>query len=95
MKKNFNNIATVVRQGREASGLRYSQQELSAVLGYKNGQFISNIERGLCGLPVKMVPKVVEVLKMDPAIIKKAMVDDMTGHFDSVMEKGGFNGHIN
>lgn len=29
-----------------------SQSELSTDLGFKCGQFISNVERGLCGLPL-------------------------------------------
>ena len=41
----------------------YSQSELSHLLGYKNGQFISNVERALCNIPLKMLGKVSEVLE--------------------------------
>lgn len=70
----FNNIATLIRVERRAVGL--SQVALSHALGYKNGQLVSNIERGLCSLPLKNIRKAAKVLCMDPEKIKDAMVAD-------------------
>ena len=73
-QKKFENVGKLVGELREASGL--SQEALSKKLGYKNGQFISNIERGLSGLPVKKVCKLAQVLKVGTDPILKAMVAD-------------------
>lgn len=52
----FNSIASVVREYRTKEGL--SQSELSKKVGYKNGQFISNAERGLCTIPTKKLRRI-------------------------------------
>jgi ribosome-binding protein aMBF1 (putative translation factor) len=44
-KREFKNIGKLVKAAREVKGL--SQTQLSKELGYKNGQFVSNIERGI------------------------------------------------
>ena len=54
----------------------YSQSELSHLLGYKNGQFISNVERALCNVPLKMLRKVTEVLDISADELKHAILDD-------------------
>ncbi len=52
-KKCFDHIAEIVQARRNHAKL--SQEELSKLLGYKNGQFISNVERGKCSLPVEKI----------------------------------------
>ncbi len=42
-------------------------------LGLKNGQFISNIERGLCSLPLKSIAKTSKILNVAPKTIKQAI----------------------
>lgn len=54
----------------------YSQSELSHLLGYKNGQFISNVERALCNIPLKMLKKVAKVLDIAPEELKSAILRD-------------------
>jgi len=54
----------------------YSQSELSHLLGYKNGQFISNVERALCNIPLKMLRKVSEVLDITSDELKAAILKD-------------------
>lgn len=54
----------------------YSQSELSHLLGYKNGQFISNVERALCNIPLKMLKKVSEVLDIPAEDLKAAILKD-------------------
>jgi ribosome-binding protein aMBF1 (putative translation factor) len=46
----FKCIAKLVKNARSKAGL--SQGELSNKLGFRNGQFISNIEREICSLPI-------------------------------------------
>lgn len=75
MKMTFNSIAMVITKAREASGL--SQSELAAKIGYKNGQFISNVERGLCSIPKKHIDEVAKALAIEPDSIKSAMVFDL------------------
>lgn len=50
MKEKFPNMAKLLKQFRIKNGI--SQNKLASVLGYKNGQFISNVERGKAGLPL-------------------------------------------
>ena len=47
----FKNIAELIKTKRLQHPKGYSQSELSHLLGYKNGQFISNVERALCNIP--------------------------------------------
>ena len=68
--RSFKNIATLIRSKRTGHSKNYSQSDLSLLLGYKNGQFISNVERGLCNVPLKMMKKISEVLDINPDDIK-------------------------
>lgn len=56
-------LAKLVKKHRLRKGL--SQKELSYIIGYKNGQFISNVERELCSIPVKVLPLMAEVFDID------------------------------
>jgi transcriptional regulator with XRE-family HTH domain len=79
----FLNVASLVKNRRLELGL--PQRELSDSLGYKkniNSQFVSNIERGLCGIPLKDVPKYAEILKLPVDDFKKAYLKDMELRFD-------------
>ena len=62
--RSFKSIARLIRAKRQNHPQEFSQSELSHLLGYKNGQFISNVERGLCNIPLKMLGKVCEILPM-------------------------------
>lgn len=72
----FDNIARLIRTKRVSHPKSYSQSELSHLLGYKNGQFISNVERALCNIPLKMLSRVVEVLDITPEELKEAILRD-------------------
>lgn len=72
----FKNIATLIRTKRIEHPKGYSQSELSHLLGYKNGQFISNVERALCNIPLKMLKKVCDVLDIHPDELKEAILKD-------------------
>jgi DNA-binding Xre family transcriptional regulator len=84
MKKKMH-LANLVKKKRLAHPKRYSQSELSEVLGYKNGQFISNVERGLCLFPFKILNKVCVTLEITPGEIKKALMDDYSEHIDDFL----------
>ncbi len=72
----FKNIAHLIRTKRMNHTKGYSQSELSHLLGYKNGQFISNVERALCNIPLKMLRKVSEVLDIPSEELKAAILKD-------------------
>lgn len=84
--RSFKNIATLVRTKRIGHPKNYSQSDLSLLLGYKNGQFISNVERGLCNVPLKMMKKISEVLDINPEELKTAILKDheetLTNYFN-------------
>lgn len=84
--RSFKNIAQLVRTKRIGHPKNYSQSDLSLLLGYKNGQFISNVERGLCNVPLKMMKKISEVLDINPEELKAAILKDheetLTNYFN-------------
>lgn len=84
--RSFKNIATLVRMKRIGHPKNYSQSDLSLLLGYKNGQFISNVERGLCNVPLKMMKRISEVLDINPDELKAAILKDhdetLTNYFN-------------
>lgn len=80
--RSFENIAKLIKNKRVSHPKGYSQSELSSLLGYKNGQFISNVERALCNVPLKMLGKVSEVLDINPEDLKRAIMSDL----DSTLE---------
>ena len=72
----FDNIARLIRTKRINHPKSFSQSELSHLLGYKNGQFISNVERALCNIPLKMLGRVIEVLEITADELKEAILKD-------------------
>lgn len=84
--RSFKNIATLIRTKRVNHPKNYSQSDLSLLLGYKNGQFISNVERGLCNVPLKMMKKISEVLDISAEEIKSSILKDheetLTNYFN-------------
>jgi transcriptional regulator with XRE-family HTH domain len=74
--RSFKHIANLIRTKRINHAKSYSQADLSSILGYKNGQFISNVERGLCSVPLKMMKKISDVLEINPDDIKMAILKD-------------------
>jgi len=72
----FENIARLIRTKRMNHPKGLSQSELSHLLGYKNGQFISNVERALCSIPLKMLARVAEVLHISHEELRDALLKD-------------------
>lgn len=84
--RSFENIAKLIRAKRLGHPKGYSQSELSNLLGYKNGQFISNVERALCNIPLKMLKKVSEILNIDPKELKEAILKDHEITLDNYLQ---------
>ncbi len=80
--RSFTNIAQLIKTKRVQHPKGYSQSELSHLLGYKNGQFISNVERALCNIPLKMLARVAEILNIDPQELKAAILRDQEATLD-------------
>jgi transcriptional regulator with XRE-family HTH domain len=83
MSRCFTNIAKFLKDKRTHHPKEYSQSELSNILGYKNGQFISNVERGLCSIPLKSLPKICQVLEINKDELKKVLLED----YEKTLEK--------
>ena len=83
--RNFNHIAALIKRKRLAHTKNLSQSDLSNLLGYKNGQFISNVERALCNIPFKMLPKVCDILEIPFDEIKNAMMRDHSETLDAYL----------
>lgn len=83
--RSFKNIGKFVRQHRLNHPQFYSQNQLSKLLGYKNGQFISNVERGLCGIPLKGISKLIDVLDLNARDLKDAMQRDYEETLDNFL----------
>ena len=79
----FSHIATLVRENRIKQG--YSQEELSKKMGYKNGQFVSNCERGICSIPLKKLKLAADLLAMPFEEIKEAVLKDYEQRIDGRM----------
>lgn len=81
--RSFQHIATLIRVKRMSHPSVLSQTDLSTLLGYKNGQFISNVERGLCNVPLKMMSRIAEILNISEAEIKTAILKDHAQTLDN------------
>jgi transcriptional regulator with XRE-family HTH domain len=80
--RSFEHIAKLIRTKRMNHPKGYSQSDLSHLLGYKNGQFISNVERGLCSIPLKMLGRVSEILDIPKSELKDAVLNDHASSLD-------------
>lgn len=84
-QRSFQHIARLIKDRRLAHHKGYSQAELSELLGYKNGQFISNVERGICAIPLKTLKKVGEVLEIPKDELMGAMLNDYEATLDNYL----------
>ncbi len=66
-------IGELIRQKRENLGI--TQRDCAKYLGLSSPQYISNIERGLCGPSVETLAKLGSYLKIDTTKIIESMVD--------------------
>jgi hypothetical protein len=93
----FSNIASVIKTYRlrklSDDGRRpISQTQLSEVIGYRNGQFISNVERGLCSVPLKKLSLICDVLNVPKKVIAEALIKDYQDDINHFFNIGATNG---
>ena len=86
--RSFDSIAKLIREKRMGHPKGYSQSELSQLLGYKNGQFISNVERALCNVPLKMLGRVSEILSISHEELKSAILEDQEKTLENYLQSG-------
>lgn len=72
----FTHIAELVKKYRLRHPKKLSQVELSNLLGYKNGQFVSNVERGICSIPLKALGDLRTILEIPQDELVRAMSKD-------------------
>jgi transcriptional regulator with XRE-family HTH domain len=73
LKRCFKNIAKLIKDAR--SSTPWSQKDIATQLGFHN-QFISNVERGECSIPVNKIVATANVLKIPLHCMEAAMVED-------------------
>lgn len=71
MQKKSNKL---LYEARKRIGL--SQGQLAKALGLSTAQYISNIERGLCPVPIRKVKKFCKILKIEPKVLTSLMAQD-------------------
>lgn len=71
---NYIGSATIIKKIRRES--RLTQAELTAMLGMRNGQYVSNMERGLAKIPAKYVGFLCKKFNIDKNEIIEAIVED-------------------
>lgn len=86
--RSFEAIAKLIRDKRMGHPKGYSQSELSQLLGYKNGQFISNVERALCNVPLKMLGRIADILDITHDELKSAILEDHEKTLENFLNSG-------
>jgi len=84
--RQFNTVGNLIKARRKE--LELSQLELNQRLGYKDGhgQFISNIERGLCSLPLDKVIDLCKMLRININDFKAAYFKDLDDNFERLIQ---------
>jgi len=76
----FDNISKLMKTALEQKKL--TQAELARSLGFKNSQFISNVVRGKCSLPLKRMKHFSYLTDTSIDEIKTAYLLDAAARFD-------------
>lgn len=72
MDQYYQELAVYFKKRREQSG--HSQRTVAKELGYSSPQFISNWERGLCGPPLKKLPRIIDLYKLNKGDVVTVMM---------------------
>ena len=83
-KKSFRNVANLVKKHRLFQSI--SQNDLAVALGYKNAQFVSNVERGMCSIPLQQIDAVIKLLGINPFEMRKALIYDFEETIDGLID---------
>lgn len=79
----FETQAELIRERRRELG--FSQKKLADAIGYSSSQFISNMERGVAGIPEKDLVKFSKRLKLDRRKLLMAVLDDHALRLEKVL----------
>lgn len=85
------NLGQLIREYRLKAGM--TQLELSQKLGYDSMQFVSLFERGLSKVPLKVVGKLIVILNLPEAKIKKHLIEQAENEIKSQIKEGK-DGHL-
>ena len=85
--RTFKNIATLVKNKRIEHPENLSQMELSNLLGFKCDRLISNIEKAECNVPLKVMPKLSQILNIDKDDFIQAVLADHDESLDNYFNK--------
>jgi len=83
----FNNISKLMKTTLEQK--RLTQADLAKSLGFKNSQFISNVSRGKCSLPLKRMKHFSYLTDTSIDEIKTAYLADQSVRFDEAVNDQG------
>jgi predicted house-cleaning noncanonical NTP pyrophosphatase (MazG superfamily) len=72
----FKNIAKLIRDKRVNGVKQFTQSEISKFLGDKSGHLISDIERGLCDIPVDVISEISNILGISKDEMEEARNKD-------------------
>lgn len=74
-------LAQFLKIKREEAGI--SQKQLADHLGLKSGQFISNVERGTCSMPLDKCGAMCDLLKIPKSSLKAIIIHEFTKKINS------------
>lgn len=75
-------LGVFLRQKRIAAGL--SQKDIASIAKFKNTQFISNIERGLCSVPGYILRIMITAYKINPLEIVEHLAKLKTEYYTHI-----------
>ena len=73
MKKSVSKASRMIRNARLKK--RWTQQQFGKMLGFDYGNFIGMMESGQSQIPINLIPRLCDLLDMDPKkLLKEVMV---------------------
>lgn len=85
MSKYNESVSSLIRDYRSLRGM--GQLELAEKLGYGTSQFISNVERGICGFPLAKIKKLCKILVISKELARTAWDADSGEQFERAWGK--------
>lgn len=89
--RTHHHVATLIKNKRNLHPERYSQNEISSLLGLKCNKLISGIEEAKRHVPFKVMPKISKILDIDPGEFMEAALKDheesLDHYFNNNFEK--------
>jgi len=83
LKRSFKKMGKFLKAKRIEADL--SQAYVAKKLGYTSSQFISNIERGLCGPPTESLRILIDLYRLDSNEIVKRILNEEKAYLTKVI----------